>query len=73
MQTISPKQIETQLRDLPALICEMQICGGSLQQIHQMLNCRCQAAADFINRLNHYQDQQGYQQKRRIIPGGGGG
>lgn len=72
MQTRSPEHIETQLRDLPALICEMQICGGSLQQIHRMLNCRCKAAADVISRLNHHQDQQSYQKIRRIISGGGG-
>ena len=68
MQTGNTDQIENQLRDLPTLICEMQVCGGSLHQIYQMLNCRCQAAADFISRLNHDQNQQG---KRRMLGGGG--
>ena len=68
MQTGNTHQIENQLRDLPTLICEMQVCGGSLHQIYQVLNWRCQAAADFISRLNHDQNQQG---KRRMLEGGG--
>ena len=64
MQTGTTDQIINQLRDLPTLICEMQVCGGSLHQIYQMLNCRCQAAADFISQINHDQIQQG---KRHIL------
>ena len=66
MQTGNTDQIENQLRDLPTLICEMQVCGGSLHQIYRLLNCRCQAAADFISQINH---DQNHQRKRRILKG----
>ena len=67
MRTGNTDQIANQLRNLPTLICEMQLCGGSLHQIYRMLDCRCQEAADFISQLNHSQN---HQRKRRMLGGG---